>query len=111
MFVFVQYITACSIVFFDVPFDLFNIRRSPRTVKIVKCYELCLHVRAGTHLKGRAYKHTDLSATHLCEKLFLLGVGVCCVNERNFLFRYTTLDKLVSDVVIHIECPVAFRCG
>ncbi len=36
MCVFVQYITACYIVFFDAPFDLFDIRRTKRSIKMMQ---------------------------------------------------------------------------
>lgn len=103
MCVFVQYITACSIVFFDVPFGLFNIRRTKRSIKMMQGYHFRLCVHACTAFCRRTEKHTNITAVHLIEKCLLFLRCIIIVNESNFLFRHSQLNKLAPNIIIYIK--------
>ena len=91
--------------------SLFKVSGSPRNVKVVKCNESLLHIRAGSHLEGGTHKHSYLSTANLCKEFFLLCVGICRVNESDLLGRYSTLNELVSDVIVNIETAIILWCG
>jgi len=77
----------------------------------VKCNKFVLHVRPGTHLLSRAKKHPDFSLAGLLKQFFFLHIRIGFVYELHFTFRNTSLNQLLSDVVIDGKCAVILRRG
>ena len=65
--------------------SLFNVARSPRSVKVVNRYDALLRVHTNTHLTGRTDQHTYLAIVHVFEELLFLRIGVRLVNKGDFL--------------------------
>lgn len=86
-----KYITACSIVFFDVPFDLFNISRSPRNIQIVNGYQLVLNVSACPHFCGASEEYSHFTRTHLFKQFAFLLFGLSIVYV-GYLIGWDTLS-------------------
>ena len=91
----------------DSSFPLLQVRRSPRTIQMMKCHKLRLHIGAGSHFLRGTDEHPHLTGAHLAKQLFLLRLGVCRMDIGDFLCRNALGNQLVSEIIVHIELAVA----
>ena len=82
---------------------LFEIRRPPRCIEMVKGNKPVLHVGAGAHLRSRSEQETDLAGSHLAEQLLLLEIGIGVVDECDFAGRHAAVDQLLPQIVVDRE--------
>ena len=87
----------------DTTAALFKVARSPGCIKVMQSDKSVLDVHAGSHLKGRTHKNTDLTGTDFAEQFLFASFGVCLVDESNLLSRNTSRHKFLTDVIIHCE--------
>ena len=70
-----------------------------------------LHVCPCAHLLGRAEQHPHFAASDLAEQLLFLCIGRRFMDETHLLGGDATGNQLLSDVIVHVESAVIFRCG
>ena len=87
----------------DTTAALLKVAGSPRGVKVMQSDKSVLDIHAGSHLKGRTHKHTDLPGTNFAEQFLFSSFGVCFMDESNLFSRNTSCDKFLTDVVIYGE--------
>ena len=90
---------------------LFQIGRSPRTVKVAGCGKFVLHIRTGSHLCGASHQDTDITSANLLKEFKFLCFGVRFVYKLDFLGGYSTLYELLTNIIIHGKIAVVFRGG
>ena len=70
-----------------------------------------LHIRSGSHLKGRTHQHTNLPASYLSEQFLFLRIGVCRMNKSNLLRGNSHCNQLAANIVIDVERAIVFGGG
>lgn len=88
------------------PYALLKGRRRPGNGKHVRVRDTVLHVYAGTHILGPAYKNTHLAVSHALKQLLALFFGVSLLDIGDFRTGYAVI---VDETVYHVGvCVILF---
>ena len=80
----------------DASIALFQVGRSPRSIKMMSCHKSLLHVHARAHLGGRANEDADSAGLHIAEQLALAEVGIGVMDEGYLFGRDALVDELLA---------------
>ena len=89
---------------------LFQVRRLPRTIQMMKGNQSILNIGSRAKLRRRPHQDTHLSSAHLCKKLCLFGFRVILVNECHFFTGNTSRHQLFPHIIVDVECAIGFWC-
>ena len=82
---------------------LFQVGRSPRSIKMMSRHKPLLYVHTCAHLGSRTDKDADSAGLHIAEQFAFADVGVGIMNEGNLFGRNTLVDELLAQIVIDGE--------
>ena len=75
---------------------LFQISRTPGTIKIVAGNQPVLYVGACAHLGCAANQNAHLAGAHFCKQILFLNVGFGVMNESDLIGRYAAGDQFIA---------------
>ena len=87
----------------DASISLFQVGRSPRSIKMMSRHKPLLHVHARAHLGGRANEDAYSAGLHIAEQLAFADVGIRIMNEGYLFGRDALVDELLAQIVIDGE--------
>ena len=76
----------------------------------MQCYKAVLTIGSGSHFSRTADEHTHASASDFREKLLLLYLRICVMDESDFFLWHSAAYELVPYVRVYAEHAL-FRCG
>ena len=89
--------------FFDVPYKLFYLGRTQRTVQMMQSYHFRLRIHPRSALLSGSEKNSDLTCIHFIKQFLLLFRSFIIMYESNFIFGYSPAYQFALYIIIHIE--------